>query len=265
MAFEQLKERHAAIWGSAPFEKVAGTIEDVHDELIARIGVTPGELWLDIACGTGAVAFRAARLGADVTGIDLAPALIETARRHAAEQGLDLVLDVGDAEALPYPDASFDTVTSTFGVMFAPDHGAVARELARVVRPGGRLTLAAWDSERGVPDLFRMMRDFQPPPPEGAGNPFAWGSEAHVRELLGDAFDLRFETGISPQTGSSGDEIWEQMVAGYGPTKTLADSLDDERRAALRRVWIDFYAEYRLPNGTISHPRPYLLTFGTRR
>jgi SAM-dependent methyltransferase len=265
MAFEELKKRHAAVWSSAPFEKVAVTIEDVHDDLVERLGVTPGERWLDVACGTGAVASRAARRGALVTGVDIAPTLVDTARRQAAEQGLELVFDVGDAEALPYPTASFDTVTSTFGVMFAPDHGAVARELARVVRPGGRVALAAWDPEHGVRDLFRMMRDFQPAPPEGAGNPFAWGDTDHVKALLGGDFELRFDTRVSTHTGNSGEEIWTMMVTGYGPTKMLADSLSEERRAALRQVWLDFYAGYRMPDGTVSHPRPYLITVGTRR
>lgn len=175
------------------------------------LGVRAGERWLDVACGTGAIALRAARAGAAVTGLDLAPALIDTARRHAAEQGVAVELHVGDCEALPYPDASFDTVTSTFGVMFAPDHAAVARELARVVVPGGRIALATWDAERGIPELFRMMRDFQPPPPPGAGNPFDWGRPGHVRSLLEAAFELEFEVLDAPHVAESGEEIWELM------------------------------------------------------
>ena len=264
MAFDELKQRQALVWSSAPFEKVAETIEDVHDDLVRRLGVRAGERWLDVACGTGAIALRAARAGAAVTGLDLAPALIDTARRHAAEQGVAVELHVGDCEALPYPDASFDTVTSTFGVMFAPDHAAVARELARVVVSGGRIALATWDAERGIPELFRMMRDFQPPPPPGAGNPFDWGRPDHVRSLLEGAFELEFEVLDAPHVAESGEEIWELMSTSYGPTKALADSLEPVRRDALRQVWIDFYEGHRAPDGLIRHARPYLLTRGVR-
>ena len=144
--FTELKARQAAAWGSAPWERVAADATDIHDDLIARLGVTPGERWLDLATGTGAIALRAARRGAAVTAQDLAPRLIETARRLAAEEGLEVVYEVGDCEQLPYPDASFDVVSSAQGVVFAPDHRAVAGQLARVCRRAG-----ASASPPGVP------------------------------------------------------------------------------------------------------------------
>ena len=142
MAFEQLKERHSFVWGSAPFEHVAETIADVHAAIVEAAGPAEGKQWLDVACGTGDLAIRAARLGAEVVGVDFAPALVETAKQQASEAGLSIDFRVGDAEALPLADASFDVVTSTFGVMFAPDHSRAAGELARVAQPGGRLALA---------------------------------------------------------------------------------------------------------------------------
>ena len=138
--------------------------------------------------GTGAVAVRAARAGAKVTGSDLAPALIETAKRLADEEGLEIRYEVGDAEQLPYADGGYDIVSSSFAAIFAPTHTAVARELARVTRSGGRLGLTAWDPEGGIGDSFRLLGRFQPPPPQGAGNPLDWGREAHARELIAEGF-----------------------------------------------------------------------------
>src|SRR5947209_2675969 len=138
MAFEGLKERQAAVWGGGRFELLAATVGDVHDDLVDRLDARPGEQWLDVATGTGAVAVRAARRGASVTAQDLAPGLIETARRLAAEEGVDVKFDVGDVEQLPYGDGSFDVISSAQGAIFAPDHRAMAGQLARVCRPGGR-------------------------------------------------------------------------------------------------------------------------------
>jgi ubiquinone/menaquinone biosynthesis C-methylase UbiE len=133
MAFEQLKERQALAWGNGKFEKVSETIADVHDAIVEALRPQAGERWLDLACGTGAVAERAAGAGATVTGIDFAPVLIETAKQLAQEKGLDIDYRVGDAEDLAdVEDESFDVVSSSFGVIFGPDHRAVARELARV-------------------------------------------------------------------------------------------------------------------------------------
>ena len=153
---ESDKERHARVWGSAPFERAAATIADMHDALVASLEPKPGVRWLDLACGAGDVAFRAAEAGAVVTGSDLAPVLIETAKRRAAEAGLKLTLEVADCEALPYESESFDIVSSSIGVIFAPDHAAVASELARVTRPGGRLGLTSWLSEEDDDDSFEQ-------------------------------------------------------------------------------------------------------------
>ncbi len=196
--------------------------------------------------------------------LDLAPALVETARRLASEAGLSIRYDVGDAERLPYEDASFDVVSSNIGAMFAPDHAAVADELARVCRPGGRLGLTCWKPEGGVADIFKLMRPFQPPPPPGVGSPFDWGRREHVDDLLGAAFELALEEGDAPQLGESGEEIWELFSTSYGPTKTLADSLEPERREELHRQWVDFYEGFRV-DGEIRQPRPYLLVLGRRR
>ncbi len=265
MAFEAVKERQAMVWGSAPFEKIAETIRPMHDSLVERLAPRPGERWLDVGCGTGEVAFRAARAGAAVTGSDLAPGLIETARRLAGEQGLDVVLEVGDCERLPYGDASFDVVSSSVGMIFAPDHEAAASELARVVRPGGRLGFTAWRASSGVGAFFQAMAPFMPPPPDGAGSPLQWGDEAHARELLGDAFfELEFEQLDAPYEGSSGAEMWQDMVENFGPAHVLAESLEPERRRELDSTMIELLERDR-DGDAIRQERLYLLVLGRRR
>jgi 2-polyprenyl-3-methyl-5-hydroxy-6-metoxy-1,4-benzoquinol methylase len=209
MAFEALKERQSFVWGNAPFEDVADTIADVHRAVIDALGPAEGKQWLDVACGTGDLAEVAAAEGADVTGVDFAAPLIETAKRRAAERGLDIDYHVGDAENLEgVEDASFDVVSSTFGVMFAPHHEAAAGELARVTRPGGRIGLATWVPDGGIGSMFRMMAQFQPPPPEGAGAPLDWGRPEHVRTLLGRAFDLQIEERTSVFEMPSAEAYW---------------------------------------------------------
>jgi SAM-dependent methyltransferase len=264
VAFEELKQRQSVVWGSAPFERVAGEIAEIHDKLVAELAPRTGETWLDVGTGTGGVAVRAARAGADVTGSDLAPMLIATAKRLAAEEGLEIDYEVGDAEQLPYADGSFDIVSSSFGAIFAPDHGAVARELARVTRPGGRIGLTAWDPDGGIGDFFRLMGRFQPPPPEGAGNPLDWGRQEHARNLLEGDFELRFVRGSHPQTGTSGEEVWQLFVTSFGPVKSLYESLDDDRREELHLAYVDFYESHTL-NGGVYAPREYLIIIGTRR
>jgi ubiquinone/menaquinone biosynthesis C-methylase UbiE len=265
MAFEELKSKQSVMWGTGPYQNITDTITDVHERVVERLAPAPGVRWLDLACGTGAAAERAARQGADVTGVDLAPALIETAKERAQEQGLDIDYRVGDCENLEFPDSSFDAVSSTCGVMFAPDHEATARELARVVAPDGRIGLANWTPDSGMAKVFAMMRPFQPPPPEGAGVPFQWGSEEHVEELLGDAFDLEFEHHISHLRVPSGEDYWQLFSSSYGPTRTLAESLDDDRREEFHRTWVDFFESNYRSNGEIDHDREWLLVLGTRR
>lgn len=264
MSFEELKERQAQVWGSAPFERVADDIAILHDHLVEELAPTPGERWLDVGTGTGAVAVLAARAGADVVASDLAPALIETARRLAAEEGLRIEFDVADVEQLPYEDASFDVVSSAVGAMFAPDHARTAEELARVTGPGGRLGLVTWNPAGGVGDFFRLLSGYQPRPPEGVGNPLDWGREEHVQELLGTAFDLRFEHSNAPQVADSAEELWDLFVTSFGPLKTLYGSLDERRREELHGDWLAYMERHR-HDGRIEAPREYLLTVGIRR
>jgi SAM-dependent methyltransferase len=262
VAYEELKQKQSVMWGNGPYQRITETIVDIHDAVVERLAPRSGMRWLDVACGTGAVAERAAAAGATVTGVDLAPVLIETARERAGAQGLEIDYRVGDCERLELPDASFDAVSSTCGIMFAPDHAATAGELARVTAPGGRLCLANWTPTGGLARMFKMMAPFQPAPPPSS--PFDWGDQARVRELLGDAFELDLSEHVSPLRLPSAEEYWELFSSSYGPTKTLADSLGD-RREEFHRTWVEFFETNYRSDGEIVHTREYLLVLGTRR
>jgi ubiquinone/menaquinone biosynthesis C-methylase UbiE len=197
-----------------------------------------------------------------VTGVDLAPALIETATTRAHGLGLEIDYRVGDCERLELPDASFDVVSSTCGVMFSPDHAATARELARVTRPGGKVALANWTRTGGVGRMFKMMAPFQPGPPPSS--PFDWGEKERVRELLGEWFDVETEERMTTFRLPSGEDYWELYSTSYGPTKTLADSLGD-RRDELQRAWVEFFESNYRADAEIAHTREYLLIVAERR
>lgn len=262
MGYEELKQRQSVMWGTGPYQRVTETLTDIHERVIERLAPAPGMRWLDLACGTGAVAELAAAADATVTGIDLAPALIDTACERAAERQLEIDYRVGDCEGLDVADATFDAVSSTCGVMFSPDHTASARELARITRRGGRIALANWTPTGGLARMFAVMRPFMPAPPPS--NPFDWGDQQRVRELLGEWFELDIEQHVSTLRVPTGEAYWELFSTSYGPTRLLADSLG-ERRAELQRDWVDFFETNYRVNGEIAHTREYLLVVGERR
>lgn len=210
-----------------------------------------------MATGTGEVALRAARAGADVTAIDIAPAMIDAAR---AKRGADQIsFEVGDAQALRYEDASFDVVTSVFGVIFAPDHRATAAELARVDR--GRLGLTVWRPDPGMAELYGR---FGLETPEGR-EPFKWGREEYLEELLGESFDLTIEPGTWLIEGASGEEVWQFWSQSAPPCKALLSTLDDARREEFHDAYVEYCERFRREGGGVAVPRDYLLVLGDRR
>ena len=241
-----------------------GITSEVHETLVEALEPLAGERLLDVATGTGAVALRAAASGATVTGLDLSRIGAGRAGEGRGSRSRDDVRRRRDAEALPFADAAFDVTCSAIGTQFAPDHAAVARELARVTRPGGRLGLACWTPENGVAAMFAAMRPYMPPAPEGVGNIFDWGRPEHAESLLGDDFELRTSMRETVLHAPSGEELWELFVGAYGPTKTLAESLEPERRDELHRDFVAFFEGYR-DGDEIVQARPYLLILGTRR
>jgi ubiquinone/menaquinone biosynthesis C-methylase UbiE len=263
--FTELKQRQAAVWSTGAFEECADSIHDMHVALVEALEPEPGDRWLDVGCGAGNLAELAAGAGAQVTGVDLSPRLVEVAKARAEAAGYDIEYRVGDAENLDVPDASFDKVTSSVAMIFAPDHDAVAREVARVTRPGGRLAFSAWTPEGSVGEMFKAFGAFQPPLPPGAGAPVAWGREEYVRTKLGDAFELTIERRFSSEEDESPEHAWEYFAPRFGPVKTMLENLDAERRAELERAGREHFERSRRPDGRYLDEREYLLVTGTRR
>jgi SAM-dependent methyltransferase len=266
-AIQAHNERPAAVWssGGAGYDQISRGIADSIEHCVLRLDPLPGERILDLASGTGLASRLVAKRGAKVIGADIATDLLAAARERAKSEGLDIEYRIGDAEKLPFADGQFDAVISTCGVMFASRPEMAAAEIARVTRKGGRVTLTTWLPDSNLFKMFMVMKPYMPPPPNPAPpSPFEWGRQERVHELLGSAFDLRFERGISFYREPSGEAAWNTFSTGYGPTKALAGSLDEARRTELRHDFIAFHDGFPTELG-ICVPREYLLTFGVRR
>ena len=263
--FTEFKQRAAAVWSAGAFEEVADSIADVHEALVEALAPQPGEEFLDVGCGAGNVAELAAQTGAHVTGIDLSPRLIDVAKARAAAGGFHIHYSVGDAENLDVPDASFDVVSSSFGMIFAPDHAAAASELARVTRSGGRLGFSAWTPDGSIGDMFKFFAQYQPPPPDGAGTPLQWGTDEHVHQLLGGNFDLTIERRMSHLENDSLDEFWDHFSKNFGPVRMLLDNLPPEKAEEFSAAAREHYSRHVQPDGRVVDEREYLLVTGIRK
>lgn len=268
-ADRELKQRHRAVWGLGDYPAVArDVIPELGPVLVEAAGVRRGERVLDVAAGSGNAAVPAALTGAEVVASDLTPELFDAGRAYAAAQGVRLTWEEGDAEALPYPDGSFDVVLSCVGVMFAPHHERAADELVRVCRPGGRIALLSWTPEGFVGEMFRTMRPYAPPPPPGAQPPPLWGDEQHVRDLLGDRVTdvvARRQTVTSPAYASP--EAWRDWwKTVYGPTIAVYRGIagDPERTAALDHDLAALAARYDRGTGSTVMEWEYLLLTARR-
>lgn len=259
----QLTRAYADLWGAAAFDPLARSAAAMHDELVALVDPRPGERLLDVACGTGPVALRAATLGANATGVDLAPSMVAEARAAAERAAVAATFVVADAERLPYGDGSFDVVVSAQGVMFALDHRRAAAELARVCAPGGRMGLSVLARSPVNDDFFALWQAVLPPRGARVGDPLRWGDEPYARELLGDAFALRFVERDAPLVAESGAELWRLHSTHCGPLKRLADGLPAEARTRLRSSFVAYYERYRC-GPVVRVPRPYMLVEGRR-
>lgn len=265
-AAPEIKAKHRAMWALGDYPAVAReVIPDLGARLVDAVGVEPGERVLDIAAGDGNAALPAARRGASVVATDLTPELLEAGRARTEGLALDLTWQAADAEALPFPDGAFDVAISCVGLMFAPFHEPVAAELTRVVRPGGRLGLIAWTPEGFIGDMFRIMQPFAPAPPPGAQPAVLWGSEEHVRALLGDRVELSFETALlDVRRFADGAAFRDFFKATYGPTivayRGIAD--DPAKVAELDAGLADLGERYR--EGDLVQLE-YLVTTGTLR
>lgn len=214
------KRAARAMWAAGDYPSVAEReLWPLGERIVARAGVRPGEDVLDIGCGTGNAAIRAAQAGGRVVGVDLTPELFGAARRLASAARVEVEWVEGDAEALCFADQSFDVVVSAVGVMFAPRHEAAAREMVRVLRPGGRFVLCNWADDSAISDVFRAAGRYLPPPPDAASPPWLWGSADHVRSLFsGAGIELTFECGtIELPAFESADAEIEYHTTRLGP------------------------------------------------
>lgn len=264
-----LKARHRTMWASGDYPSMVETfLLPLGPRLVGACGIGPGMRVLDVAAGTGNAALPAAQQGASVTASDLTPALLEAGRQRADAEGVALEWVAADAEALPFPAASFDVVMSSIGAMFAPHHEAVAEELVRECRPGGTIGMLNWTPEGLVGALFRTMGPFAPPPPPGAQPPPLWGSEAHVRELLGDHVEFgTLERGVLEVTAfEHPSDFAEHFRTRYGPTLVARANAQKAHREAEFDTALDHLFE-EWNRGTADDARfemEYLLAVGTR-
>ncbi len=258
-----------AVWNGpgGRYDEISRSIADAIEHAVERLRPTAGERVLDLATGTGwASRVIAQRFpGVEVVGADIADRMLEHARATARTLGLAIDYRHADAERLPFADGQFDAVLSTFGIMFAGNPEAAARELARVVRPGGRAVLAVWKHDSNLFHMFGVMKRFMPPPPQPPPpSPFAWGRDDRLHELLDPAFDLQIEEGTNRFRYGSGAQAFELWANHYGPARALAGNLDDDRREEFRRAMISWHETFPSPLG-FEQPRQYLIVRAVRR
>ena len=262
-AVAKLKDQHRGVWAAGRYADVAEHVAGAPPaHLLSLADIQPGQAVLDVATGTGNVALGAAGLGAQVTGLDLVPDLLAIARSRDDGQ---IAWIEGDAEALPFADASFDRVLSVFGVQFAPRHQVVADELVRVCRPGGAIGLVNWTPEGLIGRMFKILGTYMPKPPAFASPPPLWGSEEHLRKLFA-AHDvaLEFSRGVNPFIFPSLDEYMTFFEERYGPTikakaKLSADGTWDACRAELRELYEELNVA---TDGSLHIDSEYLVTIG---
>lgn len=264
--FTDLKKKHKATWALGEYDRLADGLHPAQDHVIRVARIRPGEKVLDVATGTGNTAIKARAHGGRVTGLDLTPELLEVARKKAESEGFgDIVFEEGDAERLPYADATFDVVLSTCGHMFAPDQERVGAEMVRVTKPGGRIVFMAWTPDGGLGRYFAVMNRHVPPP-AGAPSTFHWGDPEHVRRLLGPGVrEVRFETGDCTQYGERAEDVWNLFRTKYGPTVRAMASLDDAGARRLERDMLEFLRGYESrADAKVRWGREYLLTYARR-
>jgi ubiquinone/menaquinone biosynthesis C-methylase UbiE len=263
--FAAIKQRQQATWASGDYAVVGTTLQIVGEQLAEAVDVLAGERVLDVAAGNGNATLAAARRFAEVTSTDYVGSLLDKASARAQAEGLrNVQFQVADVEDLPYPDASFDLVLSTFGVMFAPNHARSAQEMLRVVRPGGRIGLANWTPDSFIGRLFKIIGKHVAPP-AGVQSPALWGSEAHLRTLFGDAVDLRCEKkhfNFRFRSPAHWVQVFREF---YGPTHKAFGALQPEGQKALEQDILTLIGEFNRAAPSMVVPSEYLEIVATKR
>lgn len=247
---QALKARLKTVWSSGDYGVFAKYLEPGALEFYGRLCIAPGTALLDVGCGAGQIAIPAAKAGVHVTGLDLAPNLVEQARQRAKAEGVVALFDEGDAEALPYNTGSFDVVLSLIGAMFAPQPDKVAAELIRVCRTGGRIIMANWTPAGFIGEMFKVIGRHVPPPAI-MPSPLKWGTEESVRQRLGSGVkDLRLTKRLYPiEYPFAPAAVVEFFRAYYGPTNRAFAALDEPRQALLRRDLEELWSQHNQASG----------------
>jgi ubiquinone/menaquinone biosynthesis C-methylase UbiE len=261
-----IKQRQQVTWASGDFAVVGTTLQIVGESLAEAADVRAGERVLDVAAGNGNATLAAARRFAQVVSTDYVPALLEKGRARAAAEGLEVDFRVADAENLPFDDGRFDVALSTFGAMFAPDHARTAQELARVVRPGGRIGLVSWTPEGFLGDLFRTIAAYVPPP-AGLQSPMLWGKESHLQALFdGAASGIRVRRLDFMFRYRSPQHFVQVFRDFYGPTHKAFAALHEDGRAGLESDMVALLERRNLAgSGSLVVPGEYLEAVIIRR
>ena len=265
-SFDGLKGVQHRTWSSGDYANISRLTVPLAHRLVEEVDPAPGADVLDVATGTGHVALVAARRFCRVTGLDYVPALVEQARARARAEGLDVDFEVGDAEALPHLDASYDAVLSSIGVMFVADHQRAADEMVRVCRPGGVVGVASWTPEGFVGRMLRVAAGHRPPPP-GAQPPVRWGSAGVVAAMLGDRVeDVEESVWTVRQRFRDAEHFADLFLEDYGPTRQVALALEPDAREAFRQDLVDLAAASNVADdGTLATEWDYLVVTARRR
>jgi len=262
--FSAIKARQQATWASGDYAVVGTTLQIVGESLCEAVDLRSTQRVLDVAAGNGNATLAAARRFADVVSTDYVAALLDKARERAAAERLDITFQAADAEALPFPDASFDVVLSTFGVMFTPDHVKAASELARVCRPGGKIGLANWTPEGFIGRLFKII-GAHVPPPAGVKSPALWGTEEHLAMLFGERAHVTSTRRSFAFRYRSPMHMVDLFRSVYGPVHKAFGALDATKAVALERDMLALIAEFNVAkDGSMVVPSTYLEVVATR-
>jgi ubiquinone/menaquinone biosynthesis C-methylase UbiE len=261
-----VKARQHGAWSSGDYAVVGTTLQIVGEQLCEALDLRPGQRVLDVAAGNGNATLAAARRWARVVSTDYVPALLERGRERAAGERLDVEFRQADAEALPFADASFDMILSTFGVMFTPDQERAAAEMIRVCERGGKIGLANWTPEGFIGQVFKTLGKYLPPP-AGVKSPALWGTNARITELFGkDAAAIRIERRAFVFRYRSAEHFLDIFKTYYGPMLKAFAALEPRAQAYLANDLIALIGQHnRSGDETMVVPSDYLEIVITRR